>query len=514
MSMDSVGSRRWRYYGVLVLVALAGAAFHQEILGRIAYAVEKGKIEATDEELAKAESLSNVFRMVAKRVRPSVVQIVTTGTVKQQDQERKLPDEMREWLEKQGLEVPTPRPQQGSGSGVIVDAAKGLILTNNHVVRDSDKIDVRLADGRHFKAEVLGTDEQTDLAVVQIKADKLIEAKVGDSDAMEVGDWVLAIGAPFGLEQTVSQGIISAKGRSNIGILDYENFIQTDAAINPGNSGGPLVNMRGEVIGINTAIKTNPILAGYVGVGFAIPSSTIKQVLPDLIAGQKIVRGYLGVAIQSLRDQPGLAKTYGLTEDTGVVVTLIGADGPAAKAGLQKEDVILELDGKKVGSKDELSALVAATKPGTKVTLKVWRKDKAIDLQAEIGKQPKGFSTRGSLKDIEGGGESEAVVEIETLGITVASMSPELAKKYRIEKEEGAGDTEGVVITEVDPKGEAAAMTTPLRPGVRILSGQGEKVTSPTALKKMLTAEALKEGVRLHLTGRAGSRVYYLQFDK
>jgi serine protease Do len=508
--MPSDGQRRRLVVLLSILGALLVVAFHQSIVGGIAYAVERGKIQANSEELSKVEALSNVFRMVAKTVRPSVVRIVTTGPSRRGMRIEDLPEPLQELFRFHGGgALPQPRPERGTGSGVVIDAEKGYVLTNNHVVAKAERIDVHLADGRHVEGKLLGADDGTDLALVQIKADKLHAAEIGNSDEMEVGDWVLAVGAPFGLEQTVSQGIISAKGRSNVGILDYEDFIQTDAAINPGNSGGPLVNMRGEVIGINTAIATNPVVAGYMGVGFAIPSNMAQEILPKLIEGKKIVRGYLGVRIQSLRDQPGLGKVYGLEDDTGVLIGELLEGGPAAKSGLKADDVILEYNGKPVADSTELQSMVAATDPGTSVPMKVWRDGKAITVDVTIGKQPEGFSTRGWMPGwAHGEGGQEGPVEVKSLGVTVASITEEVAKKYGWPEDE-VKDLEGVIVTEVDPYGEAASLR--IRPGEIITSVQRKPVKSPSQFADAITKEALAEGIAMRVKGRDGTRVVFVQ---
>jgi len=293
--------------------------------------------------LPSVEAFSKVFRDVAKKAQPAVVQVIARAIpeVEEEDEEdldlKDLPDALREFFEKHRGDregpgapprfgVPHPRPRAGIGSGVIIDAAKGYIITNNHVVEMADtensRIDVRLYDGRIVRAKLMGRDPKTDLAMLKIPTEQLDlkDLPLGLSEKMEVGDWVLAIGAPFNLPQTVTQGIISAKGRNPGIVLGYEDLIQTDAAINPGNSGGPLVNLKGEIIGINTAIATSGIVAGYMGIGFAVPSETVRDLLPAFEAGKEIVRGYLGVSIKSLKDfEPGIGRTYGLEKDEGIM---------------------------------------------------------------------------------------------------------------------------------------------------------------------------------------------------
>lgn len=479
------------------------------------------------EQIARVEALSQTFRQVARQVRPAVVQITSTameressrgggrgggrGSINPDD----LPPQLREFFKDfgGGIEVPSPAPRRGSGSGVIIDAEKGLILTNNHVVGDAgenDKSDVvlrvKLPDGRRgIKARVVGQDPKMDVALIQIDADNLKAAGLGDSSKMEVGDWVLAVGAPFGLEQTVTQGIISATGRSDrTSNLDYQDWLQTDAAINPGNSGGPLVNMRGEVIGINVAIATSGLVAGYQGVGFAIPINEIKDILSDLREGREIVRGYLGVQIQGFEAQPGIEQTYGLKENTsGVLVEDVYPRTPAAKAGLKQQDVILALNDRDVVSADNLRAVVARTKPGKTIDLKVWREGKEITIPVTIEKQPSDFFARARVpgpggrtpNEEESAGSEET---FESLGLTVEELTPELAKKYGLE-DESKGQ---VVVTGVEPLGDAAAMG--LSPGDLIVNVQGKAIKSTRALRQALTDEALEQGLRMQVKSKSG----------
>src|SRR5713101_9555994 len=271
--------------------------------------------------------------------------------------------------------------RQGAGSGFIIDS-KGLVLTNNHVVQDAVAIRVKLDDGREFEGKAVGRDPLTDVALVQLSGNvkNLPVVRLGDSDAMRVGDWVVAIGNPFGLASSVSAGIISAKSRE-IGATRYDDFLQTDAAINPGNSGGPLFNLRGEVIGINTAI-----VGGGTGIGFAVPSNIAKGLLPQLEKEGSVSRGYLGVGIQSLT--PDLAKGLGVSVKEGAVITEVREEGPAKKAGLQVEDVVTAIDGQKVSSPGALTRAVALKRPGTTTTLSVHRGTKQMDLPVKLAMRP------------------------------------------------------------------------------------------------------------------------------
>jgi serine protease Do len=492
-----------------------------------------GEAQLPQNEAASVEALSNAFRTVAKHVRPAVVQIETTVAPKVEKQKGKKstrkpqldprdPDSLREFLEEFGGMQPEPTPEMGSGSGVIIDAERGLILTNNHVVggkkdKDGVRLDVILDSGRKVKATILGQDPNSDIALVKLDdietlhSEKvpLVAIKMGDSAKMQVGDWVLAIGAPFGLAQSVTQGIISAKGRDIQGVAPVPDFIQTDAAINPGNSGGPLVNMRGELIGINTAIATSGMARGYMGVGFAIPTETIQLVLPDLKEGREIVRGYLGVAIKGLDAEPGLARTFGLKEDRGVLVQDVKPGSPGAKAGLKAEDVILSIGDTKIESATQLRTMVAQTKPGKKLDLVVWRDNKQITIPVEIEVQPEDFYTKrdwgrgGRTEEAE---DSSGEVEIESVGMTVAKMTPELAKENGWEYDEVKGQ---IIVTAVEPLGEAGALR--ISPGDIIVSVQGEAVKTPKALEQALSREALAKGVRLRVRSEYGTRSMLLQ---
>jgi serine protease Do len=514
--------------------------------GPAAFAADRaGDSSAHQQDVAMLDRMSAAFRTVAKQVKPAVVQV---RTIVEPKQEKKLkpkqprrgatpkdmpggidpkdvPEPFREFFEDFGDQQ--PRPQYGSGSGVIIDAEQGLILTNNHVVgtdgekgdKDQVRLDITLNDGRSARATVVGQDPKTDIAVLRIRpedmerltkgGEKLRALPIGDSTKMDVGDWVLAIGAPFGLAETVTQGIISAKGRNNVGIADIGDFLQTDAAINPGNSGGPLVNMHGELIGINTAIATSGLARGNMGVGFAIPTEMIKQVLPDLKEGRKIVRGYLGVSIKGLEQEPGLARTFGLNEDRGVVVNDVRPDTPASKAGLKPDDVILSIGGKKVESVTQLQNMVTQTKPGQALDLVVWRDAKQITIPVKIEAQPEDFYANRNWG--KGGRQSESgdsvdEVKIDSVGITVTRATPELAKKYGWDPDEVSGQ---VIVTEVEALGEAGASK--ISPGDIILSVQGKDVKSPAALKNALTAHALAQGVRLRIKTENGTRILLLQ---
>jgi serine protease Do len=324
--------------------------------------------------------------------------------------------------------------QTGQGSGFIV-SEDGYILTNNHLVGDVDEVMVTLTNGRSFTAKIIGTDPDSDVAVIKIDANNLPTLKLADSDKIEVGQWVVAIGNPFGLSHTVTAGIVSAKGRSGLGISAYEDFIQTDAAINPGNSGGPLVDLDSKVVGINTAI-IGP--GSNIGIGLAIPINLAKNSYEQIVSKGSVTRGYLGVAIQDLT--PELAEQFDVNNTKGVLVPDVTADSAAEKAGIKSGDVIVEFDGQPVEKASELQNKVAMKKPGTKVEIVVLRNGKRKTLTAELEKRP----SKEVLEAASGSASSEK------LGVSVQNLTDELAKRY------GYEDLKGAIVTEVEPDSPAA----------------------------------------------------------
>jgi len=342
------------------------------------------------------------------------------------------------------FEAPKDRRERSLGSGVIADAG-GYIITNNHVVSKADEIRVLFSDKRSFTAKVVGTDPKTDIAVIKVDAKDLPTIPWADSDKLQVGEYVLAIGNPFGLNQTVTMGIVSAVGRANVGIAEYEDFIQTDAAINPGNSGGALVNARGELVGINTAIFSQS--GGYMGIGFAVPSNMVRSVMEQLIKGGKVVRGYLGVSIQELTQD--LARQFGVADTKGVLISDVLADSPAKRAKLERGDVIVEFDGRAVENPTQFRNLVAQTPIGKKVHVKFLRGGKERDLDVTIAEQPKTMATPESPEDE--GGEARSAGAF--AGMDVRELTPELARRFNLSRE-----GKGVVVTRIadgSPAGEA-----------------------------------------------------------
>jgi serine protease Do len=373
---------------ILLVAAGGGGYLLRDRLGRGVAAPAPGSPQAAT-GLALAEAMQLGFVDVAQHVRPAVVHL---GTIQRAKNRRgpNLPqgnddpffrDFFNQFFGSEGPDSRSEFRRPGLGSGVIIDK-RGLVLTNFHVVKGADEILIRLSDKREYRGQILGTDPKTDLALVKFQPDhELTVASMGNSDALRVGEWAIAIGNPFGLDQTVTVGVISATGRSDVGIATYENFIQTDASINPGNSGGPLVNLKGEVIGVNTAI----VAAGQ-GIGFAIPINMVKRVVDQLVDKGKVVRGWLGVALQPL--SPDLAQSLGLAGTNGAVVGSTITGSPAAQAGLQQGDVIVAYDSTPVDDYRHVQRLVAETRVGKSVTLQIVRKKQKMDVAVTIAEVP------------------------------------------------------------------------------------------------------------------------------
>jgi len=415
---------------VLVLAtALAVASGFGFELRQIAFAQQGQAV------LPSPQDLSRTFISVAKQIKPAVVNIDVVEKAKRSS--LRLPEGFPQ--------IPgfgdTPRRQKGTGSGVII-SADGYILTNNHVAGDADQINVKLADGRELKAKVIGKDTETDLAVIKVDAQNLTFARLGDSDKLEQGEWVIALGSPFGLQQTMTAGIVSATGRDlGVGAGQFTNFIQTDASINPGNSGGPLINMQGEVVGINTLIFSQTGTSS--GIGFAIPSNLATKVYAQLIKTGKVTRGYLGVFLQPV--EPALARTVGYTGSDGAVVGDVSKENsPAATAGLRSGDVIVEFDGKRVTSPKQLTEMVADTPVGKTATVKYVREGRLETAAIKLGERP------SSSGDGEPSDKDDPEEDGGKLGVSISPVNPELARELKL-KVPG-----GVAITNVQPDSPAA----------------------------------------------------------
>jgi serine protease Do len=430
-------------------LALAFIGIHKDLRS---LEVFKGKKESGFE----AERPKS-FTELAKKLKPSVINISSTKIVKHPGGRFRSPFGPRspfrdffgeEFYERFFGETP-PRefPQNSLGSGFIIDE-EGYILTNNHVIEKADKIKVRLSDEQEFDAEVVGRDPKTDIALIKIESTSSLQAvTMGDSDKLQVGEWLIAIGNPFGLEHTVTAGIVSAKGRV-IASGSYVDFIQTDASINPGNSGGPLINMRGEVVGISTAI-----IAGGQGIGFAIPINMAKGILSQLKEKGEVTRGWLGVMIQKVT--PELAKQFGLEESEGVLVAQVMEDSPAERAGIKREDIIIEFDRTRIHKVNELQKIVADTPVGKQVSVRVIRGGREKTLEVEVGE----------LKEEKVAKAGEFTTEKE-LGLTVQDLTPEIAKHLGLPEKAGvlvsqvkvgspaheAGIRRGDIIREIDRK--------------------------------------------------------------
>jgi len=376
------------------------------------------------------------------------------------------------------FQQPQERDQVGLGSGVIV-ASDGYIVTNNHVIRDADEITVTLYDKREFPGKVIGTDPKTDIAVIKIEATDLPALEWGDSDSLKVGETVIAVGIPYGLDHTVTSGIVSAKGRANVKIAEYEDFIQTDCAINPGNSGGPLVNVKGELVGINTAIFS--VSGGYQGIGFAIPSNMAQSVLESLMKEGKVIRGWLGVTIQPLTDE--LVKQFHLYDKSGILISDVVEGSPAESAGLKRGDVILKYDGKNVDSPLNLRNMVAATKPGTSVAVTVLRDGKKVTKTVKIGELP------AAQMEVAG------TMDNALAGTHVQDITPEIRKSLEIPDR-----LKGVVVTDVEDENG-------LQRGDVIMEINRQKVTSVEEYSAA-ASQISKDDEILLLIYRNGSVIY------
>ena len=409
------------------------------------------------------QSLQDAFVQVAQAVKPAVVNIATTQKPRPAERRRgqvppSLPGPFREFFGDEFLErffgEQPQREQHSLGSGVIVDK-RGYILTNNHVIEKADEIEVRLSDKRKFKATVVGKDPKTDLAVIKIEATgDLPVATLGDVSKVRIAEWVMAIGNPFGLDQTVTVGVVSAVGRSEVGITMYEDFIQTDASINPGNSGGPLVNLSGEVIGINTAI-----VASGQGIGFAIPINMAREVKDRLIAQGRVVRGWLGIGIQELTDE--LATQFGVKPEEGILVGNVMNDGPADKGGLKTGDIILEFNNTRITNVRQLQREVAQGPINAPATLKVLREKQTLTVTVVLGEQPSEPSVASAGPPAE---------SAERFGFSVQDLTPELREQLKVPS------GSGVVVSGVEEGGPAARGG--IRPGDIVSEVNRERVRS------------------------------------
>lgn len=477
--------------GVIVLLSgflLAGISFY--IFGRIAPSRSGLTVTVSPRVPSQIIETSKAFSEIANSVSPVVANISTTKVVKREAPSFFDDPFFNFFGPSRDFGSPKKWKEQSLGSGVIV-SGDGYIITNNHVIEQAEEIKVTLYDKKSFKGKIVGADPKTDIAVIKINAGNLPTAAWADSDKLQVGEFVLAIGNPFGLSHTVTMGIISAVGRASVGITDYEDFIQTDAAINPGNSGGPLVNIKGEIIGINTAIFSKT--GGYQGIGFAVPSNLARSVMEDLIKYGKKTRGWLGVSIQRLT--PELAEKFGIKDSDGALVGDVVKGSPAEKAGIMRGDIVLEYNGKKVKDADSLRNTVAQTKAGAQVNIKILRKGKEYNITVTITESPKepGEAKIESVPEDARRGEALA-------GLEVVELTKEIAQQLGLNRDE-----KGVVLLKVEAG--SAADEAKLRKGDVIQEIDTKKVATINDFNKI--ASAIKpDAIVLLFINRGGQKFY------
>ncbi|MCK5140052.1 MAG: DegQ family serine endoprotease [Thermodesulfovibrionia bacterium] len=435
---------------------------------------------------------STAFSDIVKAVSPSVVNISTTKIIKRDSSPfSHFFDPFNDFFE--SFRIPKKWKERSLGSGVVV-SSDGYIITNNHVIERADEIKVILYDKQEYKGKIIGKDPKTDVAVIKISAKDLPAVKWGDSDGLQVGEFVLAFGNSYGFSHTVTMGIVSAVGRANVGIADYEDFIQTDAAINPGNSGGPLVNIKGELIGINTAIFSRT--GGSQGIGFAIPSNMVELVMKQLVKEGKVTRGWLGITIQSVT--PELAKEFGLKNGKGALVSDVFSGSPAEKAGIKRGDVILQIKGRTVRDSESLRNIVAQTEAGSRIKLKIIRDNKPVSLTATIAEYPEDLS-KASVRQPEQRLEEKNYLA----GFTVIDITMEIAKQLGLSRGE-----KGVVIVKVEPY--SAADESGLKKGDVIQELNKKRVTNLRDFNNITSH--IKEGDAVLLYVNRGERKFYITF--
>jgi serine protease Do len=476
MSTNEVRIRRWVATVVVLAAIIGGIAIDIGIRhwgGRTVFGAPSLDIKtAHDTNAVALGSLQNGFASILKPVLPAVVNISSSKVVKSKGENSPLFNDpfFRQFFGNQfgqGQNQPTPRSEreQSLGSGVIV-TSDGTILTNNHVVDGATDIKVFLSDNREFPAKVIGTDPKTDVAVIKITATGLSSLALGDSSKLQVGDMVLAIGDPFGIGKTATMGIVSATGRGGLGIENYEDFIQTDASINPGNSGGALIDLHGDLVGINTAILSGEG-GGNQGIGFAIPINMARNVMSQIVEHGKVTRGYLGVHIQDVT--PSLAKQFGLNQGGGVLIGDVSPNTPAAKAGLQKGDIVTALNGEPVEAANQLQVQISQMPPGANAKLSIWRDGKSRDVTVNLGELPETADKAGTGESNQGALE----------GVEVQDLTSDLSQQLNL-----PSGTHGVVVTQVDPSSPAAAVG--LERGMVIQEVNRKPVTNVDQYKQAL----------------------------
>lgn len=491
-----IAKKRW--YGAASLLLVIGIFVGLLLASRLDLMTQlTAKSQVSSKSVDTLTQLSEALSEVAAVSTPSVVNISTTRVINSRDEapfdffddpffRRFFGDQLPR------QDVPKEHKEQSLGSGVIV-SEDGYIITNNHVIEKAQEIKVLLGDKRDFKATLIGADPKTDLAVIKIEARGLPALPWGDANKLKVGELVFAIGNPFGLNQTVTMGVISAVGRANVGIADYEDFIQTDAAINPGNSGGALLNVRGELVGINTAIISRT--GGYQGIGFAVPSSMARQVMDSLVKYKKVVRGWLGVSIQEVTSE--LAEEFGVRNLKGALVSRVMKGSPADKAGIRQGDVILQFNGKDVEDTGHLRNMVSQTPLASKVKIRLLRQKKEIEVEVVVSELPKKLADASPSPDEESGNHEEGSA---LAGLVVRELTPELAGQFGLDENE-----KGVVIVKTDP--DSKAYEAGIRPGDIILQLNQKNIPTLEVYKKAAGAIRPKDRILL-LVRRKGEDLF------
>jgi len=478
--------------GVAILLAgflLGGVTFY--LLGKMTGQQRHPPYSGTPNVPRQILETSRAFSEIVGAVSPAVVNISTTKVVKREPgagPEDPFFDFLGPFHD---FSLPKKWKERSLGSGVIV-SPDGYIITNNHVVEKSDEIKITLPDRRTFRGNIVGADPKTDIAILKIDASNLPTLKWGDSDTLQVGEFVLAIGSPYGLSNTVTMGIISAVGRANVGIADYEDFIQTDAAINPGNSGGPLVNIKGELIGINTAIFSRT--GGYQGIGFAVPCNMVRLIMEQLMQQGKVTRGWIGVTIQELT--PELAHEFGLKKSKGALVSDVAKDSPAGKAGIKRGDVIIELNGKEIKDVSSLRNMVAQSKAGSEITLKMLRSGKELTVRVVIVELPREVAEVAPARLAP---DPEARV---LTGLTVMNLTREIIRQLGFTKDE-----KGVVVVRVEPG--SPADDAELKKGDIIKEINRKEIDSIEAFNRSSTNIKRNEAVLVFIN-RSGKKLYVI----
>src|SRR6185437_5728488 len=452
-SSNVVHVRRWVGAAVIVAALIAGGVLAIGLKnwsgGKVLGASKFPVAIARDASPVSLGTLQNGFASILKPVLPAVVNITSSKVVKPRNSMPMNPmfndPFFQQFFGGPGQMQAQPEREESLGSGVIV-TSDGTILTNDHVIDGASDIKVQLSDKRKFTAKLVGADKNTDIAVLKIPATGLPTVALGDSSKLQVGDVILAIGEPFGLQGTATMGIVSATGRNGLGIERFEDFIQTDAAINPGNSGGAMVNLHGDLVGINTAIATGGGSRGNEGIGFAIPMNMARHVMEQIEAHGKVVRGFIGVLPNDVDETT--AKQFGLSEPKGAIISEVDPGTPGAKAGLKQGDIILSINGTAITSADQLRALTSQMPPGTKANLEIWRDGKSQQVTLILGEAPEATENNPS----ENGGNSQGQNVCKALqGIQVQSLTPDITQQMNL-----PSSVRGVIISGVDQSSPAA----------------------------------------------------------